>query len=323
MRESLTGRLTLAALAGVAAGVAYPWHSPREQWVLGIATAVVILLLAWWRGMFLTTMLRRRIAMMRPPGRRQAVRRRGIDVRATALLRVNPPDAAGDQLPLPMITQYLDRYGVRTDAIRVTSRDTGSDAGAPRRETWISLTISAADNLAALQARSSSIPLHKTAEVAARRLADHLREAGWAASVIETDDFPAVFARSARETWRGIREGTADYVAAYQVKPDAALPDLLAVIRSYPARETWTALEIARGGSAQTVAAACAFRTNTRPAGGAPISGLAPQSGNQRAALTALEPGSTERLGGHAALSDGLLTQLRWPSAGRQQHAAV
>lgn len=322
MRDSLTGRLTLALLAAVAAGVAYPWHSPRERWVLGIAVAVVILLLAWWRGMFVTTMLRRRIAMMRPAGRRQAARRRGIDVRATALLRVTPPVAAADQLPLPMITQYLDRYGVRADAIRVTSRDTGSDAGAPHRETWIGLTISAADNLAALQARSSSIPLHQTAEVAARRLADHLREAGWTASVVETEDLPAVFARSARETWRGIREGTADYVAAYQVKPDAALPDLLAVIRSYPARETWTALEIADAGGGQTVAVACAFRTNTRPAGGPPISGLAPQSGNQRAALTALEPGSTERLSGHAALPAGLLAQLRWPS-GSQQHAAV
>ena len=51
-------------------------------------------------------------------------------------------------LPLALITRYLDRYGIRADKIRITSRDNASDAS--RRETWIGLTVSAADNLAAL-----------------------------------------------------------------------------------------------------------------------------------------------------------------------------
>lgn len=323
MRQSLTGRITLALLAAVAAGMAYPWQSTRERWVLGVGIAVVIILLAWWRGMFVTTMLRRRMAMLGRIRSRRRAGRPGIDVRTTALLRVSPPGADTDHVPLSMLAQYLHRYGVRAGSIRITSRDSGSDAGAQQRQTWIGLTLSAADNLAALQARSSSIPLHETAEVAARRLADHLREIGWTASLAEPDDVPAVFAPSARETWRGIREGAADYVAAYRAKADTALPELLAVIRSYPARETWTALEIAGAVESPTVAVACALRTNTRPAGRAPIAGLTPHSGNHRAELTALEPGSTERLDGHAYLPADLLAQLRWPSTGNQQHAAV
>lgn len=321
MRQSHTGRITLAVLAAVAVGMAYPWQSTRERWVLGVAIAVLIILVAWWRGMFITTMLRRRIALLaRRPGR---THKPGIDVRTTVLLRVSAPDAEADHVPLTMIAQYLHRYGIRADAIRVTSRDTESDAGVPQRQTWIGLTLSATDNLAALQARSPSIPLHQTAEVAARRLADHLREIGWTASLAEPDDVPAVFAPTARETWRGIRQGGADYVAVYRAKADTALPELLAVIRSYPARETWTTLEIAGAAEAPTVAVACALRTNTRPGGRAPISGLSPQSGNHRSALTALQLGSTERLDGHTDLPADQLSQLRWPSSAQQLHAAV
>ncbi len=63
-----SGRLTLALLAVVPAVMAYPWRSPRDQWVLGIAVAVVILLFGWWGGLHFTTILRRRLAMMRRPG---------------------------------------------------------------------------------------------------------------------------------------------------------------------------------------------------------------------------------------------------------------
>ena len=60
-----SGRITLALLAVVPAVMAYPWRSPRDQWVLGIAVAVVILLFGWWGGLHFTTILRRRLAMMR------------------------------------------------------------------------------------------------------------------------------------------------------------------------------------------------------------------------------------------------------------------
>lgn len=323
-----TGRITLVALAVVAAAMGFPWQLARERWVLGIAIVVVITLLARWHGLPVTTILRRRLAMRRPTRGARLADESGADVRTTALLRVTPPESGPDVLPLPLIAGYVDRYGLRADAIRVTSRDTTSDTGARGRETWIGLTFSAADNLAALQARSPQIPLHKTAEIAARRLADHLRESGWAATIAEPDDIPGLYGRSSRETWHGICQGSADYVAAYQVKSDTALPNTLAAIWSYPVRETWTALEVTGAGDEQTLAVACAIRTDAPPAAGGPLPGLISQSGNHRPALTALHPLSSQPLDGHVALPEALLlTRLRWPSALAQQpisqHAAV
>ncbi len=317
-----TGRITLVLLAVVAAALGFPWHSARERWVLGIAIVVAIILLARWRGLPVTTILHRRLAMRRPSRGPRPAHESGTDVRTTALLRVTPPASGPDALPLPLIAGYADRYGLHADSIRVTSHDTESETGARERETWIGLTLSAADNLAALQARSPQIPLHDTAEVAARRLADHLRESGWTAAIAEPDDVPGLYTRSAHETWGGIVEGDADYVAAYQVKADTALPNTLAAIWSYPVRETWTAIEIAGVGDKQTLAVACAFHTDAPPAAGGPLPGLISQSGSHRPALTALDPLSTQRLDGHVAPPEALLlARLRWPSA--SSHASV
>ncbi|GAB2997040.1 type VII secretion protein EccE [Mycobacterium bourgelatii] len=312
-----SGRITLGLLAVVPAVMAYPWQSTRERWILGVAIAVVIVLFGWWRGLHFTTILRRRVAVL---GRRSAPRpEAGIDTRTTALLRIGPPASNGDVLPLPLIARYLDRYGVRADAIRITNRDTASGD----RETWIGLILSAADNLAALQARSSQIPLHETAQVAARRLADHLREKGWEASTVGSDEVPEVIAPDARETWSAVRQSDSDYVAAYRVSVDSGLADRLTAIRSHPARETWTALEIASAsgpGSQLTVAAACAFRTDERPGGGVPVGGLTPQRGSQWSALLALDPLSTQRLDGHTTATGDLLNQLVWPAPAAGNH---
>jgi type VII secretion protein EccE len=322
-----TGRITLVLLAALAAAVAYPWQTTRERWVLGIAIAVVITLAAWWRGLPLTTILRRRLAILRPKRGERPVSGSRADARATAVVRISPPVADPDVLPLPLIARYVDRYGLRAEAIRVTSRDSVSETGAPERQTWIGLTLSAADNLPALQARSPLIPLHKTAEVAVRRLADHLRESGWRASIAQPDEIPRLYARSAREKWSSIRQGDADYVAAYRVKVDTALPNTLAAIWTYPVREVWTALEIAGAGDDQTLAVACAFRTDARPGARGPLPGLTSQSGNQRPALAALHPSSTQGLDGHVPVPEALLlTRLRWSSTiqhpSRPRHAA-
>ena len=297
-------RLTLVLMAAVPAAMAYPWQSARERWVLGVAVAAALVLLSWWRGLHLTTLLRRRLAMLRRGGD-ETDPVPGADVRATAVLRVGPraDGVDADELPLRLIAGYLDRYGVKADAVRITSRDTGNDA--PARETWIGLTLSAADNLAALQARSPRIPLHKTAEVAVRRLADHLREDGWQVSGAEPQDIPPLFAPDARETWRGLRDGEtgAGYVAAYQVAVDAALADTLAEIRSQRALEIWTAVEITGTATDHSVVAACAFRTAGKPAAAAPLAGLIPQHGNHRVALRALSPGSVHLLGGRPGRS--------------------
>ncbi|SON59312.1 ESX-3 secretion system protein EccE3 [Mycobacterium simulans] len=303
-----TGRVTLALLAVIPVALAYPWQSPRDYWLLGIAAAVVVLLFGWWRGLYFTTILRRGLAIL--GRRRRRVPGPGTDTRATELLRVGPPPSDSGVLPLPLIARYLNCYGIRADKIRITSRDTGAD----ELQTWIGLTVAATHNLAALQARSSRIPLHETAQVAARRLADHLREIGWEASTVAPEDIPRPVAQESRETWNGVRQGDSDYVAAYRVSADRSLPETMNAIRSYPARETWTVLEIAGDPHHYTVAAACAFRTDTRPGGGAPLDGLTSQRGSQLPALLALDPVATQPLDGHTDAPADLLTGLTWPA---------
>lgn len=306
-----SGRITLAALAVVPAVLAYPWQSTRDYWLLGIAAAAVIVLFGWWRGLYFTTILRRRLAII---GRRGgSLPHSGPATKTTALLRIEAPVGDSDGLPLPVLARYLDRYGVRADRIRITSLDNESDGS----ETWIGLTVSAADNLTALQARSARIPLHETAEVAVRRLADHLRELGWEASMVGPDDIPRLLTPNVRETWRGVRRGGSDYIAAYQVSVDGALPDTLDAIRAYSARETCTALEIAGDGSRNrtTIAAACAFLTEASPKRGGPLPGLTPQHGNHRRTLAALDLRSTQRLDGHTDAPADMLARMYWPTS--------
>lgn len=309
-----TGRITLALLAVVPAAMAFPWPSARDRCLLGVAAVVVVLLFGRWRGLFFTTILRRRLAVMRRNSGEPSVPGSGAGARSTVLLQIVPPAPDPGELPLMLIAGYVKRYGLRADAIRVTSRDTGPDGGAPMRDTWIGLTLSATTNLAALQARSPRIPLEQTAQVAVRRLADHFREIGWTANVVAPESVPQPSNPSARETWHAVRHGRADYVAAYRVTVDDALPDMLAAIRSYPARETWTALEIAGSGTGRTLAVACALRTEEPPRH-APLPGLIPHQGNHGPALLALDPLSTERLDGPSNVADDLLARLHWTTA--------
>jgi type VII secretion protein EccE len=251
-------------------------------------------------------------------GRSDAELETGSAARTTALLRLGPPASDQEVLPLPLIAGYLNCYGIRADTIRITSRTTAADAC----QTWIALTVSAADNLAALQARSSRIPLRQTTQVAVRRLADHLREIGWEATVVEPDVVPRLLDSAGGESWRAVQAGSG-CLAAYRVSADDALPATLDAIVSQPARETWTALEIAGGsGVSHTVAVACALLTDEPPSAATPLAGLTPQRGNQQPALAALDLLSTQRLDGHTSVPDDLLTRLDWPTPPAGAHRA-
>lgn len=311
------GRITLALLAVVPAVMAYPWRSPRDYWLLGIAVAVVIVLFGCWRGLYFTTLVRRRLAIMGRGG--TPAPESDSATATTALLRVGGSGGDADVLPLSLIARYLDRYGVRAHKIRITNRDNASDPS--RRETWIGLTISATENLGALRARSERIPLHETAQVSARRLADHLRELGWDVTSVAPDDVPRLLTSNSRESWSGVQRGASDYLAAYQIPVGAELTETLEAIKEHPARETCTALELAGDATHYTVAAACAFLTDTPPARITPPAGLIPQRGNHRPALQALDLLSTRRLDGHAEVPTGLLAQLDWPTAVRAPSA--
>lgn len=293
----MTARLTLALLFIVPAALAYPYETVTRRWILGIAITVVILLFAWWRGDFATTKLARRWSVWR--GNHSGGGTAQPADRATVLLRI---DEASEEVPVAVIAGYTDRFGLRCDKVRITSRDLAGE-----RQTWITLTLDAAQNLRSLQARSPRIPLHDTAEVLGRRLADHLRESGWAVTVVDADIRPAPLSGDGKETWRAVTDSNG-FLTAYRI-PAAALPEALAEVWAHPSEETWTAVEFGPG----TVAAACALRTAERPASGAPISGLTVLGGRQRSVLEALDPLSSRRIGSHQPVDGGLASETRWP----------
>jgi type VII secretion protein EccE len=307
----MTARITLALLFIVPAAMAYPWPSTADRWLLGGAVAAVVVLFTWWRGSFFTTMVVRRLAMWGRRNRTEGLHHSSADT-TTVLLRVDESEPG--VLPLRLIAGYLDRYGIRCDNVRITSRDT-----AEYRTTWIGMTLRAANNLAALRARSPRIPLRDTAEVAARRLADHLREIGWNAAIVDTAVPPTD--SSAKETWRGMRDGSG-YVGAYRVAVDDRLPETLSEIWSLPSPETWIAVEITGTATDPGIAVISTVRSEDKPTS-SPVPGLTLLRGRQRPAIDALNPLSVDRLAAEpVSLPWDLLDQLQWP-AGRAATANV
>lgn len=298
-------RIALALLVIVAAVMAYPWQTDTDWWMLGIAAAVVVVMFAWWRGQFLTTMVARRLAVF---GRNRSKTVPHDPYRVTVVVRVEDP--AGVGLSLPVVAGYVERFGVRSEKVRVTNRTLGG-----ARTTWVSLTIDARANLAALRARSPELPLHDTAAIAGRRLADHLRETGLEASVVDTADAP--LAGAAKETWRGVRDERG-MVSVYAIPVDERFSERLAEVWAQPT-ETWTAVEFARAAADPTVAALCAVRT-AETVRGVPLPGLVAQRGIQGPLLTALNPNSTSRLGiSSRLLTAGLLDRVAWPAGSGAQ----
>ncbi|APE17138.1 type VII secretion protein EccE [Mycobacterium sp. WY10] len=282
------GRLTIVVLAVVSAVLTYPWRSNFDRWALGIAVAVVLVSLIWWHGRYLTTILWQRLRII---SSRQAievssddVRWTGSDAVTTVLLRVDDRDT---ELPLGVLTGYLDRFGLACDAVRVTTRRVGSST-----TTWIGLTFSGARNLAALRARSAQIPLRQTAENAARRLAGNLRERGWNTTLVHADDLPDLFADGARERWRSVSDARG-FVTTYSVaNPESALTG----VGAGDSPEVWTVVEIAGSSPRPKLRAGAAIRTEDPPNSSTPLPGLTLISGRQATALAALHPLSGVRL---------------------------
>ncbi|WP_319447354.1 MULTISPECIES: type VII secretion protein EccE [unclassified Mycobacterium] len=296
----MTIRIALALSAIVLATLAHPWQSLTERWVLGGAVVVVLAVFAWWRGLFVTTMIRRRVAVWRRNHSKPKLRPTS---QVTVLMQVADPARVG--LPLPVVASYVDRFGVRCNKIRVTSLADGDT-----RATWIGITLDAGDNLAALAARSPELPLSDTAEVVGRRLADHLRELGLEATIV--DDAAAPLNGSGKESWSRFRDDVG-YLTAYGLPVDESFTERIGEARAQQAH-TWTALEFSGSSAHPTVAAACAFRTQ-EPLKKLPVPGLVAQRGVQRPLLAALDPRSVHRLGLNASpLGARLLDQLGWPS---------
>lgn len=276
------GRIALALLTAVPAGMAYPWSASHQRWALGIAVVVVLSLAGWWRGLHVTTILRRRMELKFRGGRAGAhdlAEQVSADARTTVVLRIL--DGTSVDVPLDLVAGYLDRYGVRCDSVRVTSRDTETG-----RTTWIGMTLSVVSNIIALQARSVTIPLRETADITLRRLADELRELGFTLTA-SIGDIPDPLGPQAKERWRAVADGGSGHIAVYSI-PAESLSATLNELWSRRFAELWTAIEFSAGG----VAAACAIRTEDAPAVSPPVSGLASCRGRQWQALRALVPTS-------------------------------
>ncbi|KUH94955.1 type VII secretion protein EccE [Mycobacterium sp. IS-1556] len=301
----MTVRIALASLAVVLAAMAYPWESTTDWWILGIAAAVVVVVFAWWRGQFVTTMIGRRVAVWRRNHSKPKAQRPD---QATVVLRVDGP--AGVDVSLPLLAGYVERFGVRSEKVRVTNLDQDGV-----RTTWISLTLDAKANLVALQARSPELPLHDTAEIAGRRLADHLREAGLDAAIVEDTDAPLGAAR--REKWSGVCDDRG-FISVYKIPVDERLAERLAEVWSQQG-ETWTALEFSGTAAQPVVAAACAFRTPD-VVRKAPLPGLTAHRGLQRPLLTALDPKAVGHLGvSGKPVSREQLERIAWPAGTRPE----
>ena len=96
---------------------------------------------------------------------------------------------------------------------------------------------------------------------------------------------------------------------------DDGLDDTLAAVWSLDSREIWTSLEFTGSRTQPALAAACAIRTDDRPASRAPMPGLVPERGLHRPTLAALAPGSDMRLPAvPAAVTAELSYKLRWPT---------
>ena len=293
----MTARLALASLFLVAGVLARPWQSTTERWVLGVSIAAVVLLLAWWGGMFLTTRVSRYFGLWWRNLRKSGQQPQPVDAE-TVVLRVDPAAPA----QLPVVVSYLDRYGIRCDTVRLTHRDAGGT-----RRSWISLTVSAVDNLDALRARSARIPLRETTEIVGRRLADHLREQGWTATLVDGVDAP--LPDPSKESWRAVADD-AGYVAAYRVAVDDQLDTVLAEIAGADAQESWTVLEFTGSPARPQLVVGAAIRSQDKPSRKAPLAGLTPLGGRHRPALAALDPLSAHRLDGVAvAVPRTLLAQ--------------
>lgn len=289
-----TLRLTLIATLVAAGAFALYRRDPADRWIAITAGVLALVLLVWWRGTFLTDILGRftKLLVRRVSGRSPVdtaqVVAAGVDARSTVVLELTSRPEGAD-VPVGLLAGYLDRYGVRCSSIRVT---TAVVDGAVSK-TWVSLTLSAAENLAALQARSPRIPLRETADTVARRLSDHLRELGWQVTTTENPNTP--LPAQAKEGSRGVIDDHG-YLATYRVTVNNDLSETLDNIGNIALPERWTALELSGTTDAPQLAVVCALRTHDKPDAQAPLDGLTPYWGEHLLVLRALNPLSSKAL---------------------------
>ncbi|ORX21145.1 hypothetical protein AWC32_02050 [Mycobacterium xenopi] len=352
-------------------------QAPR-WWHYVIAAAVIVAFVGSWHGQHVSTVMSRWTPMAWRNRRRQRSRRstatqgrrrrdnhaesssdsanspnQVLQAHIVIHLRPQPhalttPADRSDQLPWEFITAWLDRYGVRADALTVCSvtrtppaSGLRSDSAAllggrntQHHDTWLTYLLRAENNVGALTARQTTMggpsgspsdddapEPHRAAlaDTTARRLIAELRERGWLATLSDADELPRFVPPTVsvrRETWTGT-EYSDGYRAVYAVQP-TALRDVLETLPTLNTKSTWvTATVRARGGQPTTIEAAVGTLTATRPPRH-PLAGLDGFHGlHQRIAdslrITGLNDHTVDLPGTEVRPSQ--LADLTWPTA--------
>lgn len=358
----------LAALASLLllgwAALLPPGRSP--QWWLYTAGAVLIVaFLGSWHGQHISTTVRRWAPMVRYNRRRRA---RGpqsaqdhdardtsprtpasgaLEARIVIHLRPHPhalttPDDTSDQLPWQFITGWLHRYGVRADELAITAVTRTPPASGLRtdsaalltgrtpqhRDTWLTYTLRADSNVAALTARQTTMGQPSDAattegpqraalaDTTARRLVAELRERGWLATLTDAAQsllkFVPPTATVRQETWTAT-EHSDGFRAIYAVQTNT-LPEVLAALPAMHTKSTWVKVMVrSRGRQPATIQACVGTLTTAQPPRN-PLPGLDGFHGLHRRVAPALTATGFDGDLPAGEITWAHLAQLSWPT---------
>lgn len=288
------------------------------------------------------------------PASAAAARTSALEAQVVIHLRPHPhafttPGDESDQLPWDFITAWFDRYGVRADmmtiaAITRTPPPSGlrTDAAAmlsgrtpQHRDTWITYTLRAENNVGVLTSRRTTVgsmvdgdgeddetaaPKNAAlADTMARRLVAELRERGWLATLPDVESLPVFTSPDSgvrQEHWTGT-ECIDGFRAVYAVEPDR-LSDVLGALPALPTKASWVVVTVRAPGLQPPVIEACVGTlTSAKPARD-PLPGLKGFHGLHRrvmaaVAVTGFEHPDFDLPVSRVALDE--LAQLRWPTS--------
>jgi type VII secretion protein EccE len=362
---ALVSLLLLGWAALLPAGRAPQW------WHYAVAVALILAFTGSWHGQRVSTVVARWTPMAwhnrtsGPQGTRQrdahTLQAQRPTTNSTGALlaqivihlRPHPhalttPGDHSDQLPWEFITAWLNRYGVRADALTICSATRTppgsglrSDAAAllgghntQHHDTWLTYTLRAENNVGALTARQTTMGTpegtgseddaprpHRAAlaDTTARRLIAELRERGWLATLGDVGQLPQFMPPTVtvrRETWTGT-EYSDGFRSVYAVEP-GALPDVVQALATLNTKAIWAAVTVrSRGRQPTTVEAAVGVLTAARPSRH-PLPGLDGFHGLHRRIAPALSATGLNDAGVElppTEVTSADLAQLRWPTA--------
>ncbi|MFV8227403.1 hypothetical protein [Mycolicibacterium fortuitum] len=346
-------------------------HTPL-WWHYLIGVVVIVAFLGSWHGQHVSTTVRRWVPLSRynrrqrarsaQPRRRRttadpapeaAPRSTTLQARIVIHLRPHPhglttPADTADQMPWQFVTSWLDRYGVRADELTITSITRTPPTSGLRtdvasllttrtpqhRDTWLTYTLRADQNVGALTARQTTmgatdrgasddvdgpgVPQRAAlADTTARRLVAELRERGWLATLVDDEEplpqFVPPAATVRRETWTAT-EYSDGFRAVYAIEAG----EVESVLKALPALATkalWVSVTVAsRGNQPTTVSACVGTLTGTQP-GRNPLPGLAGFHGLHREVIPALTVTGLDHALPVAQVNPADLTSLRWPTS--------